>query len=369
MTPAEIVAARERRPVAFVPVGPIEWHGPHLPLGTDAIHAGQIAPRLAGEFGGTRTVFGLFGGRDGTLARLRESTYASATHPSLEAMIVEFLGADNTGAVTAACFGIAGAVLGGRVKLTNLPWTASVEGVAAVLPGARVGLVNDVQATGFGALKLGPGQLHALNEGAAPPEPGNIAVIAAGTGLGEGFLFWDGARYRPAASEGGHADFAPRSEEEIELYRFLRGRFRRVSYERIVSGPGLRNLYDFERGRRGGAAPDWLTKRLAEGDPAAVVTDAALAREDESCVAALDRFCEIYGAEAGNLALKVLALGGVFVAGGIAPRVLPVLRNSAFMRAFSEKGRFSPLLARIPVKLVLETRVALIGAAHLAAEG
>jgi glucokinase len=283
-------------------------------------------------------------------------------------MIADFLGPGGAAAVTAACFGVAGAVLGGQVKLTNLPWTANRARIAALLPAARISLVNDVQATGFGALHLGAEALHVLNAGAPPAEPGNVAVIAAGTGLGEGFLFWDGARYRPAASEGGHADFAPRSDAEIDLHRFLRERFGRVSYERILSGPGLASLYEFERARSGSAPSPALAARLAAGDPAAAVTDAALAREDESCIAALDRFCEIYGAEAGNLALKVLATGGVFIAGGIAPRILPVLTKSAFLHAFTAKGRFGEMLARVPVKVVLETRVALIGAAHLAAE-
>jgi glucokinase len=283
-------------------------------------------------------------------------------------MISDFLGTDGGPAVSAACFGVAGAVLGGQVKLTNLPWTARRDGIAALLPGARVSLVNDVQATAFGALKLAPDKLHVLNAGAAPAEPGNIAVIAAGTGLGESFLFWDGARYRPAASEGGHADFAPRSETEMELYRFLASRYDRVSYERVLSGPGIAALYEFERARGGTAPSPALAARLAEGDPAVAVTEAALAREDEACIAALDRFCEIYAAEAGNLALKVLATSGVVIAGGIAPRILPILSGGAFLRGFTAKGRFATMLERIPVKVVLETRAALIGAANLAAE-
>lgn len=321
---------------------------------------------LAGDIGGTKTILGLFERDGGALAPVCEHTYASAAAPSLEAMIADFLGAKG-GAVTAACFGVAGAVLDGKAKLTNLPWTASRDGVAALLPGARVALVNDVQATAFGALHLEPGQLHVLNAGTTPGEPGNIAVIAAGTGLGEGFLFWDGARHRPVATEGGHADFAPRGEEEIALWRFLAVRFGRVSYERILSGPGIAALHDFERARSGRAPSPALAARLAAGDPAAAVTEAALAREDECCVAALDRFCEIYGAEAGNLALKTLAVSGVFVAGGIAPRILPVLTKSAFLEAFTAKGRFADMLARVPVKVVLETRVALLGAAYLAA--
>ncbi len=323
---------------------------------------------LAGDIGGTKTILGLFERSGGALAARRERTYVSAAQPSLEAMIADFLGAEGAASVTAACFGVAGAVLGGQVKLTNLPWTARRDGIAALLPGARISLVNDVQATAFGALKLTPDKLHVLSEGAAPAEPGNIAVIAAGTGLGEGFLFWDGARYRPAASEGGHADFAPRSDAEIELFRFLAARFGRVSYERILSGRGIATLYEFERARSGRAPSPALTARLAAGDPAAAVTEAALAREDEVCIAALDRFCEIYGAEAGNLALKVLAVSGVVIAGGIAPRILPVLTEGAFLQAFTAKGRFSEMLARVPVKVVLETRIALIGAAHLAAE-
>jgi glucokinase len=323
---------------------------------------------LAGDIGGTKTILGLFERADGRLALRREETYVSAEHPSLESMIEDFLGAARTAAVGAACFGVAGPVIRGRAKLTNLSWTASGAAVAKLLPAARVSLVNDLQATAFGALKLEPENLHVLNAGTAPPEPANIAVIAAGTGLGQGFLFWDGARYRPAASEGGHADFAPRGDAECELHAFLRRRFGRVSYERILSGAGLENLYAFERERLGGDEPDWLAARFRSGDSAAVVTRTALAREDGACAQALERFCDIYGAEAGNLALKVLALSGVFVAGGIAPRILPALGAGGFMRAFADKGRLAGLLSRIPVKVVLDTRVALIGAAHLALE-
>jgi glucokinase len=232
-----------------------------------------------------------------------------------------------------------------------------------------VKLLNDLEALAYGSLVLAPEDLHVLHAGASPPRKGNVAVIAAGTGLGEAFLIRAGDRYHPVASEGGHADFAPRTDQEIALLRHLREKLGgRVSYERVVSGPGLVNVYEFLR--ESGAAPlsPGTERRLASEDPAAVISELGLpgTRSDPLCAAALDLFCSVYGAEAGNLALKCVALGGVIVGGGIAPKILPALARGPFVESFLDKGRYRGLLAGIPVRVALNDRAPLLGAAHYA---
>jgi glucokinase len=246
---------------------------------------------------------------------------------------------------------VAGPVAGGRVQTTNLPWPVDAASVAAVLGRDHVGLVNDLVANAYGIAELGPGDLATLHAG-DPSIGGNVAVISAGTGLGEAGLFWDGSRHHVFASEGGHTDFAPRSEEEAALCAHLAQRHPHVSYERVCSGMGLVAIHEFLGG--GGEAT------------ASAVTDAALAGTDARSVRALEMMIEIYGAEAGNLALKLLATGGVYVGGGIAPKILPRLRDGAFLAAFTAKGRFAELLERVPVHVILNERTALLGAARLA---
>jgi glucokinase len=206
-----------------------------------------------------------------------------------------------------------------------------------------------------------------LQHGTYPLHSGDIAVIAAGTGLGESALVFEDGHYYAVASEGGHASFAPRDEEQIELLKHLCARFGHVSVERVLSGPGLFNIYSFLRGHRRAPEPQWLTDRLAKEDPSAVVSEAALAHRDDTCVHALEMFVDIYGAEAGNLALKVLALGGVYLSGGIAPKILPALADGRFIRAFAEKGRLHPMLSKIEVRVALNQATGLIGAAWCAA--
>jgi glucokinase len=266
--------------------------------------------------------------------------------------------------VDAACFGVAGPVVDGRCVATNLPWVLDEAGLASSIPARRVRLLNDLEATGYGVLALPPAALVTLHAGA--PRPGTMVLIAAGTGLGEALLIWDGARHRVVGSEGGHADFAPRTDLEVELLRFLRKEFGRVSYERVLSGPGLLNIYRFLRAQGRAAEPAWLRARIESEDPSAVVAEVGLAGSDPVCVQALDLFAAIYGAEAGNLALKALAVGGVFVAGGIAPKIRAKLEDGTFVTAFCDKGRFAALMASIPVRLSLEPRAALLGAARVA---
>ena len=321
---------------------------------------------LAGDIGGTKTLLALFDDAGGALQLLRDATFASQEAASLEAILTRFL--DAAGAPPrAACFGVPGVVIDGRCETTNLPWHLDERALAAHTGAPRVKLLNDLEAAAYGMLHLEPHELAALNEGQTPRRHGNIAVIAAGTGLGEAILIWDGTRYIPVASEGGHADFAPRTDQELELQRYLRGKFGgHVSYERVLTGPGIHNIYTFLRDT--GYAPEspWLAERLASGDPSATIAETGLTRRDPLCIATLDLFTSAYGAEAGNMALRCLAIGGVFIGGGIAPKLLPALRNGGFMQAFTAKGRFADLLQGIPVHVALNPRAPLLGAAHYA---
>ena len=319
---------------------------------------------LAGDVGGTKTALALFEARGASLVPVSEAELASREFPGLEAAVARFLAGGPEVAIEAACFGVAGPVVEGRCAATNLPWELDEPGLAAAIPAGRVRLLNDLAATAHGVLGLPRTVLATLQAGVS--RPGSMALIAPGTGLGEALFVWDGARHVVVGSEGGHADYAPRGELEAELLAALRREHGHVSWERVVSGPGLTALYRFLRARAGAPEPPWLAARLVREDPAAVVTEAALAGEDPVCARALDVFVAALGAEAGNLALKALALGGVFVGGGIAPRIRAKLEDGAFVAAFRDKGRFAPLLASIPVHVVLEPRAALLGAARVA---
>jgi glucokinase len=322
---------------------------------------------LAGDIGGTKTALGIFEVRGRDLALVREATYASREFPDLERIIRAFLDGGGSPAIAAACFGVAGVVLEGRVSTTNLPWTLETQTLREAIPSPAVTLLNDLEAAAWGVIRLPPAQLASLQDGRV--RRGNKALIAAGTGLGEALIIADGARDLVIASEGGHADFAPRTAEESALLEYLRRRFGRISYERVLSGPGLLNIYDFLRDTRGRVEPRWLADRLQEGDPSAVVSEVGLAGDDPNCVEALEMFASIYGAEAGNLALKVVALGGVYIGGGIAPKIRTTLTAGGFVTAFRDKGRFAALMESIPVRIALDPRAALLGAAFVAAGG
>ena len=318
---------------------------------------------LAGDVGGTKVHLALYDFIDGKLEYTRDKQYQAKQYSGLEEIVKEFLGADKA---TAACFGVPGPVRDGRLRLTNLPWTLDSRELAAGLVIEHVFLINDLEANCYGIAELSADQIYTLSEGDAR-QMGNRALIAAGTGLGEGFLVWNGRQHLPYPSEGGHADYAPRNEDEIDLLRFLRQKYNgRISQERVVSGQGLSNIYEFLREVRDMEEPAWLAKRIATEDPNAVITELALAAKSEICKKAMDMLVSAYGAEAGNLALKVLSVGGLYVGGGIAPRILEKLKDGAFMKAFTDKGRLSPLLVNIPVRVILETRTALMGAAAYA---
>ena len=319
---------------------------------------------LAGDVGGTKVHLALYDFVDGKLTYTKDKQYPAKQYSGLEEIVKEFLGGDR---VTAACFGVPGPVRDGRLRLTNLPWTLDSRELAAGLVIDHVFLINDLEANGYGIAELSADQIYTLGEGDAR-QIGNRALLAAGTGLGEGFLVWNGRAHVPYPSEGGHSDYAPRNEDEIDLLRFLKQKYNgRISAERVVSGMGLTNIYEFLREVRGMDEPNWLAERIAAvPDPNAVITELALSAKSEICEKALDMFVSAYGAEAGNLALKVLSVGGLYVGGGIAPRILEKLKDGTFMKAFTDKGRLSQLLINMPVRIILESRAALLGAAAFA---
>jgi glucokinase len=319
---------------------------------------------LAGDVGGTKVDLGLYDFINGKLKINRDKVFKAKDYPGLEVIVKEFLGGDK---VTAACFGVPGPVRDGRLRLTNLPWTLDSRELSAGLGIQHVFLINDLEANGYGIAELTPDQIHTLSEG-DPGQIGNRALIAAGTGLGEGLLIWNGRQHVPYPSEGGHGDYAPRNEDEIDLLRFLKEKYNgRVSFERVVAGMGLTSIYEFLREVRGMDEPAWLAEKFIEAhDPNSVITDMALTAKSEICEKALDMFVSAYGAEAGNLALKVLSVGGLYVGGGIAPRIVEKLKDGTFMKAFTDKGRLSQLLINMPVRVILEPRAAQMGAAAYA---
>jgi glucokinase len=318
---------------------------------------------LAGDVGGTKVHLAFYDFIDGKLQYVRDERYAAKDYNGLEEIVRAFLGSST---VNAACFGVPGPVRNGRLRLTNLPWTLDSRELAESLSIEHVFLINDLEANGYGVAELTPDQIYTLAEGDSS-QVGNRALIAAGTGLGEGLLIWDGHAHIPYPCEGGHADFAPRNEDEIDLLRFLKQKYSgRVSFERVISGQGITNIYEFLRDVRGLEETPAIAERMAHEDPNAVITELALAARSEICEKALDMFVSAYGAEAANLALKLLSVGGVYVGGGIAPRIIEKLKDGAFMKAFTDKGRMSQLLINMPVRVILESRAALLGAAAYA---
>jgi glucokinase len=321
---------------------------------------------LAGDIGGTKTNLALYGYEDQRLQMLKTASYPSREHPTLGGLVRLFLEGEGA-AVRRACFGVAGPVQGGVVRVTNLPWIVDAAALQSELGFQQVSLLNDLEANAYGIHTLQPHELLSLNPGGNPRQVGHRALISAGTGLGEAGLMWDGLTHRPFASEGGHASFAPNDAIGDELLVFLRKERGHVSWERVLSGMGITNLYRFFRERSRLPEPDWLAAQFRTGDLAAAVTQAGLGGTDPVCVDTLDCFTRNYGAEAGNLALKLLSLGGVYIGGGIAPKILPKMQSPTFLDAFCHKGRLSPLLQSMPVYVILNDKTALQGAAWFAA--
>jgi glucokinase len=321
---------------------------------------------LAGDIGGTNTRLAFFEATPDHLAPIHIEIFPSAHFAGPVEIVRKFLEIHKE-AVEAACFGLPGAVVHGRVETTNLPWVVDSGHVAAELGLEQVQLINDLYANAHGIALLAASDFVVLNAG-VPDATGNRALISAGTGLGEAGLFADAqGAYHPFPSEGGHTDFAPRNDLEMELLRYLLGRFEHVSYERVLSGPGLHNVYQFLRDSGRGEEPTWLGEQIAQGDPSAAISKSALEGTSEICVQALDIFVSLYGAEAGNLALKMLATGGAYVGGGIAPKIIRKMSSTVFMKSFTAKGRKGGILKDIPVRVITNDKTALLGAGRVAA--
>jgi glucokinase len=346
---------------------------------------------LAGDIGGTKTHLALYEWTTERMDPVRIETFHSTDYASLEELLSEFLTpakpplridqlehgevdeeppsqpSDAPAIVLeAACFGVAGPVFQNHSRTTNLPWVVDGPALSKQFDIRHVKLLNDLEAMAYGTLLLRPDELVTLNTGTTPSHRQAIALIAAGTGLGESILFWDGNRYCPMPSEGGHTDFAPNSDQEIDLLRYIRSQYLHVSYERVLSGPGLYAIYEFLRDAKKNE-PTWLAEKIKTGDPAAEIAEAGLKGQAEIAKQALDLFASIYGAEAGNLALKAMAVNGVYIGGGIAPKLLTKLQDGTFMKAFTNKGRYKRFLSQVPVHVVMNQHTGLLGAAAMAA--
>ncbi len=321
---------------------------------------------LAGDVGGTKVHLALYNFDHGQLVHVRDERFPAHEFSGLQEIVQRFLAESSNPEITAACFGVPGPVRGGRLRLTNLPWILDSRELSAGLNITHLFLINDLEANGYGIPELTPDQIFTLNAGDLSAV-GNRALVSAGTGLGEGALLWNGKSHVPMASEGGHCDFAARNPLEIELLTWLIQKYNgRVSFERVVSGQGLTNIYTFLRDQKHMEEPAWLRERMQAEDPNAVIGEAGEEGTSELCAKSLEMFAAAYGAEAGNMVLKVLATGGMYLGGGIAPKMLKTMRAGAFMQAFTDKGRLSDLLVHTPVQIILESRAALMGAAAYA---
>jgi glucokinase len=318
---------------------------------------------LAGDIGGTKTNLAIYSAEAGLRSPLIEATFPSALYPSLEALVHTFLSQTDL-PVERASFGVAGPVVAGRATITNLPWEMSEQQLGESLKLSSVHLLNDLEAIARSIPFLEPAELDLLSEG-QPVAHGNVAVIAPGTGLGEAFLTWDDeSHYHPHTSEGGHCDFAPTNELEIGLLRYLLKQFDHVSYERVCSGTGIPNIYEYLRDSGFAEEPLWLSERLTKAaDFTPIIVNAALDRSSDLCVATLNTFVAILGSEVGNMALKVMSTGGIYLGGGIPPRILTFLEGENFTKAFHSKGRFVELLEDMPINVILNPGSALLGAA------
>lgn len=329
---------------------------------------------LAGDVGGTKVHLALYRFVNGKLSPVRDEKFPATEYACLDDVVKEFLSPEKSGQpdvrsqIVASCFGVPGPVRDGRLKLTNLPWSLDARDLQRTLGIQHIFLINDLEANGYGIAELSQDKIFTLHTGDASAV-GHRALIAAGTGLGECLLIWDPIlrRHLPIPSEGGHVDFPARNETEIALFKHLQRKLNgRVSTERVVSGIGIPNVYEFLRDDQKMDEPEWLRERMRNEDPNAVIGECADDGSSDICVRTIELVTSAYGAEAGNLALKVLAVGGLYIGGGIGPKILKFLSAGGFMKAFLDKGRMSPLLETVPVRLILDDTCALLGAAAYA---
>jgi glucokinase len=323
---------------------------------------------LAGDVGGTKVNLCLYNFVGGRLQAVRGKKFPAGAFATLDAVVKAFLADGTDEEIVAACFGCPGPVRDGRLKLTNLPWTLDARELQKSLGIEHIFLINDLEANGYGIPEIVPEKIFTLHEGDAK-SVGHRGLVSAGTGLGECLLIWDAKtqKHLPLPSEGGHCDFAPRNDKEIALLEYLRRTLHgRVSFERVVSGLGIKNVYAFLRDDQKMNEPEWLKTRMNTEDPNAVIGECGEDGSSEICAETLRMFAAAYGAEAGNVALKVLAMGGIYLGGGIPPKILKTLKDRVFMEAFLDKGRLSPLLESVPVRVILDDTCALLGAAAYA---
>jgi glucokinase len=318
---------------------------------------------LAGEIGATRTRLAAYETEGNRLQRVVEKNYVSQQHDGLSGILADFIKTEGI-PVHSACLGVAGPVRAGRSKISNLPWVIDSKEVAKQLRLNSVGLLNDLEAYAYGIDGLESKDFITLSEGAEDAE-GNRAVISAKTGLGMAGLYWDGFRHHPFACEGGHADFAPRNELQMELLAYLQKKYGRISCERILSGPGIKNIYDFLRDAHKAEEPEWLRTQIsAAPDPPALISKLALEGKAAICDQTLSIFVSVFGAQAGNCALNFMSTGGIFIGGVIAAKIVPKMKDPLFLESFLDKGRMGTILKDMPVKIVVNDDAGMIGAAR-----
>jgi glucokinase, proteobacterial type len=339
-----------------------------LYLPRKAAEAVQGQKILAADIGGTKTSLGLFDVRDHKLSLLHEAVFPSKEYVTFQDILSRFMGNDlPTPSVLSV--GVAGPVLGDTVKLTNLAWEIDGSALRRDMGIERTVLINDLEATAYGLAGLDPEDIATVYD-ADGDVYGNMAILAPGTGLGEAGLFWDGSAYRPFATEGGHSDFAPQTELDLELLVHLQGVVGMVSWEHVVSGPGIHRIYRFLRDVKGHKEPTWLTENFKfDRDPAAVISHAAMRELDPVCMTTMDLFVGYMAREATSLVLKHKATGGLLLGGGISPRIYPLLREDSFRQRFIRNSRMTELLQQVPIKVILNSKAALIGAAYYGAFG
>jgi glucokinase len=316
---------------------------------------------VAGDLGGTKSNLGTFDSRDGKLVPIAEEHLDSHKYASVEELVQDYINQTKSNC-SAACFGVAGPVVDNTVRASNLPWMIQGDSLARLLKIPSVRLLNDLEATCYGLEVLAPDELVCIHDG-TKEERANKVIIAAGTGLGEGVIFWDGQRHFPSPTEGGHADWAPHTEQQADLWRFLKARNEIVSSEIILSGRGFKSLHDFLNPND--VHPEFNDPNV---DPAPIITQAALDKTCATCVATLDLWVDIYGSEAGNLAIRNVARAGIFIAGGIAVKILEKLKDGRFAKAVAEKEKLGYLLSQIPIYVVMNEKAPLLGAAHVASQ-
>jgi glucokinase len=321
---------------------------------------------LAGDIGGTKTSVGLFVMGKKRPEPLVVESFPSRGEPYLENIVDRFL-EGHPASISSACFGIAGPVIDGRCKATNLPWVVSEAGMKRRFHWRHVRLLNDLAAAALAIPVLRRSELVSLNKGIMQKK-GNLALLSPGTGLGQAMLAYKDGQYVPLSSEGGHVSFSPTTEEEIELWRYLRKKFDHVSVERVLSGPGLVNIYSWLRDSGRYREPDWLKELMTQGDPAKAISENALRKGEALCIESLRLYVSMLGSAAGSLALTGMALGGVYLGGGIPPKIVPALKKASFMKSFTGKGRFADFISRIPVRVILNEKAALLGASKVAFE-